>query len=86
VAVSAQVLVFGVEGVVFIWLSSTAVHLQTLINHKLGFNRNHHPFILILPIKIVLCSKFAQLQLISYKCFDMRLRDDARGRHLHVVA
>ena len=32
-------------------------HMQTLIIYKRGFNQNYYTFILILQIKIVLCSE-----------------------------
>ena len=33
-------------------------HAEALIIYKLGFDQNYHTLALILPIKIVLCSKF----------------------------
>ena len=52
-------------------------HVETLIIYNLGFNQNYYTFVLILLIKIVLCSKFPWTKFINNKCFDMKL--DPRG-------
>ena len=51
--------------------------MKTVIIYKLGFNANYYSFTLILPIKIVMCSKFLCTKFISYNCFGMRLDQSA---------
>ena len=55
--------------------------LQTLIIHKLGFNKNYHTFTSILLVKIVLRSKFPCTEFINYKIFEMRSARDVTEFH-----
>ena len=45
--------------------------MQTLVIYEVGVNQNYYTFTLVLPIKIILCSKFPRSKFIGYKCFDM---------------
>ena len=59
-------------------LIEDAIHLQTPIIYRLGFDQNYYKLTLILLVKIVLCGKFPWTGFMNYKCFEMRLALDAR--------
>ena len=53
---------------------SSRFHLRTLVIFELDFNQNFFTFTLVLlMIKMVMCSDFPWTQFIDYMCFHMRL-------------
>ena len=60
------------EGSILLTWEIHRSHTQTPIIYKPGFNQNYHTLTLILPTKIVLCSKCPWTNFMNYECFVKR--------------